>query len=155
LGKHKFAIEDQEYEVEVGTRQGTRVPVTVNGRAFDVELKSAAATMAIRSVRPAPGPAAGSVAPAPVAAPVAAPPPAATTASNGGGAGSIRAPMAGLVLAVKVKVGDAVEVGTEVLVLEAMKMENAIITDTAGTVSAIHVQAQQTVNQGDVMVEIG
>jgi len=40
VAKHKFAINDAEYEVEVGARHGSRVEVSVNGKAYDVELKS-------------------------------------------------------------------------------------------------------------------
>src|SRR6187397_1402006 len=42
LATHKFAINDREYEVEVGSRQGNRVQVTVNGTLYDVELKPSA-----------------------------------------------------------------------------------------------------------------
>ena len=62
--------------------------------------------------------------------------------------------MAGLVLAIKTEVGAQVAVGDELIVLEAMKMENTIAAHTAGTVRSIKVQAQQTVNQGDLLVEV-
>ena len=62
--------------------------------------------------------------------------------------------MAGLVLSVKVKVGDQVNAGDELLVLEAMKMENAITAHRCGTVKRVAVDAQQVVNQDDVLVEI-
>ena len=55
LAKHKFAINDKEYEVEVGARQGRNVQVTVNGKPFDVELKPARwqCPVAARPVQPA------------------------------------------------------------------------------------------------------
>ena len=55
---------------------------------------------------------------------------------------------------VLVAVGDAVEAGQAVLVLEAMKMENHINAETAGTVQEIRVAAGDTVGTGDVLVVI-
>lgn len=147
MGTHKFSIDDREFEVEVGTRRGTTVPVTVNGKSYTVELKSEASAMALRATPSTPPPATAAAAPA--AAPAPAP------AAVAEGAGVVRAPMAGLVLAVKVKVGDVVEEGTTLLLLEAMKMENAITAHVAGTVKSVTAQPQQTVNQGDPLVEIG
>jgi biotin carboxyl carrier protein len=67
---------------------------------------------------------------------------------------SIRAPIAGKVVKVLVAVGDAVAVGTAVIVLEAMKMENELIAERGGTVHAIHKQAGQAVDTGDLLVEL-
>jgi glutaconyl-CoA decarboxylase len=52
-------------------------------------------------------------------------------------------------------VGATVKTGDELLVLEAMKMENAITATRDGTVKRIAVQPQQTVKQGDLLLEIG
>lgn len=54
-----------------------------------------------------------------------------------------------------VAVGDAVEVGQALAVLEAMKMENQIVADKAGTITEIKVTAGQSVGSGDVIMEIG
>lgn len=66
----------------------------------------------------------------------------------------ITAPMPGLVVDVVVEVGQQVSAGDGVVILEAMKMENEIRTSGAGIVENIRVSAGQTVNQGDVMVEL-
>ena len=68
--------------------------------------------------------------------------------------GRVRAPMPGLVLRVEVKVGQAVQAGAGLVVLEAMKMENEIRTPAAGRVSAIHVEPGQPVEKGTVLVEV-
>ena len=101
--------------------------ITVNGNTYvvDVEEVGAAAPVA----RPA-APVA-----APVAAPAAAPAPAAKPAAPAApvaGGEPVKAPMPGTILDVKVKVGDTVEAGTVVCVLEAMKMENEIPAPKAG-----------------------
>ncbi len=66
----------------------------------------------------------------------------------------LRAPIAGKVVKVLVAVGDAVAPGTAVIVLEAMKMENELIAERGGTVTAVHKQAGQAVDTGDVLVEL-
>jgi biotin carboxyl carrier protein len=67
---------------------------------------------------------------------------------------SIRAPIAGKVVKVLVSVGDQVAPGTAVIVLEAMKMENELAAERGGTVKAVHKQAGQAVDTGDLLVEI-
>jgi biotin carboxyl carrier protein len=67
---------------------------------------------------------------------------------------TIRAPIAGKVVKVLVAQGDAVTAGTPVIVLEAMKMENELVASADGTVSAIHKQAGQAVDTGDLLVEL-
>jgi acetyl-CoA/propionyl-CoA carboxylase biotin carboxyl carrier protein len=62
--------------------------------------------------------------------------------------------MQGTIVKVLVEVGDAVETGQGVVVLEAMKMENQINAERAGTVTAVKVAAGDTVGGGDVLVVI-
>ena len=68
---------------------------------------------------------------------------------------TIVAPLPGKVIEVKVKVGDAVAVGQEVAVLEAMKMENSITSDAAGYVKQILVVAGENVATDTVLIELG
>jgi acetyl-CoA/propionyl-CoA carboxylase biotin carboxyl carrier protein len=76
------------------------------------------------------------------------------SATGGGGNGSITAPMQGTIVKVLVAVGDAVDAGQGVLVLEAMKMENHINAEAGGTVKEIRVAAGDLVGTGDVLVVI-
>ncbi len=62
--------------------------------------------------------------------------------------------MQGTIVKVLVEVGQQVEAGQAVVVLEAMKMENQIAADKAGTVAEIKVTAGDTVGAGDVVVVI-
>ena len=70
------------------------------------------------------------------------------------GSGSVTVPMQGTIVKVLVNVGDTVEEGQTVCVLEAMKMENNIAADKAGTVTEVKVEAGQSVGSGDVVVTI-
>jgi biotin carboxyl carrier protein len=67
---------------------------------------------------------------------------------------TLRAPIAGKVVKVLVAMGDEVAPGTPVIVLEAMKMENEIVAERGGKVTAVNKQAGQAVETGDVLVEL-
>jgi acetyl-CoA/propionyl-CoA carboxylase biotin carboxyl carrier protein len=79
------------------------------------------------------------------------------SSSGSGGAvasGSVEAPMQGTIVKVLVEVGQTVEVGVGIVVLEAMKMENQINAEKAGTVKEIKVAAGDTVGGGDILAAI-
>ncbi|MBQ5393075.1 MAG: biotin/lipoyl-binding protein [Bacteroidaceae bacterium] len=95
----------------------------------------------------APAPKAAPAASAPVAAPVAAPAPAA-------GAKTVTAPLPGSITKVSVKVGDTVAAGDTVLMMEAMKMENSITAEFAGTVKAVLCKEGDQVQSGQALVEL-
>lgn len=67
--------------------------------------------------------------------------------------GQITAPLAGVVVEIRVSVGDELEAGTTVLVLEAMKMQNEVQIPHDGTITAIHAEAGQNVDKGVLLVE--
>ena len=71
--------------------------------------------------------------------------PGATDTDDGGG---LTAPMPGKVLQVLVEVGQSVEAGTTLMVLEAMKMEHRIVAASDGVVTAVHFNADDQVEQG-------
>ena len=75
-------------------------------------------------------------------------------AGAGGGSGAVSVPMQGTIVKILVEVGQEVEAGTTVCVLEAMKMENNITADKAGTVKEIKVAPGDSVGSGDVVVVI-
>ena len=78
----------------------------------------------------------------------------ATGASASGGDGKITVPMQGTIVKIQVAVGDKVQSGDILLVLEAMKMENNIASDVDGTVSEIGVSEGVSVGGGDVVIVI-
>jgi acetyl/propionyl-CoA carboxylase alpha subunit len=74
--------------------------------------------------------------------------------AGGAGSGTVVAPMPGKVVAVRVAVGDTVEVGQPLVVLEAMKMETTLVAEIAGTVKTINATAGTMADAGTVLVEI-
>ena len=70
------------------------------------------------------------------------------------GGWSLRAPLTGVVMEVRVSAGDEVEAGTVLLVVEAMKMLNELRSRVAGVVAAVNVEERQRVEIGTVVVEI-
>jgi acetyl-CoA/propionyl-CoA carboxylase biotin carboxyl carrier protein len=89
------------------------------------------------------------------AAPVARRAPRAAAASSAGaGGGNVAAPMQGTIVKVLVEVGQEVKVGDPVVVLEAMKMENQLQAEKAGTVKSVNVKPGDKVGSGDVLVVI-
>ncbi|NCC18269.1 MAG: biotin/lipoyl-binding protein [Bacteroidia bacterium] len=69
--------------------------------------------------------------------------------------GTIKTPLPGVILEVNVKVGDRVSIGQQLLILEAMKMENRIDSDLAGVVTQINVDRGSSVLEGDALITIG
>ena len=121
MNKYQYKVQGVDYDVEIEEVEGNLAKVSVNGIPFEVELKRPINPVhAIKKPKvAAPKPAAP--APAPAAAPVAAAPAAAPGSGN-----PVKAPLPGTISSISVKVGDQVNVGDTVLVLEAMKMQNNI-----------------------------
>ena len=70
------------------------------------------------------------------------------------GGGVVKAPMPGLVVRVEVAVGQRVEVGAGLVVVEAMKMENELRASRPGVVETVHVAAGQTVDKGAPLITL-
>lgn len=67
----------------------------------------------------------------------------------------VLAPMPGKILQLKVSEGDIIKVGDNLLILEAMKMENEIVADISGNVKKINVALNDMVDTGDILMVIG
>jgi acetyl-CoA/propionyl-CoA carboxylase biotin carboxyl carrier protein len=80
--------------------------------------------------------------------------PTASHGAAGAGAGDIAVPMQGTIVKLMVAVGDTVTAGQAVCVLEAMKMENNIMSEIDGTVKTVKVEVGQTVGAGDIVVVV-
>ena len=131
--------------------------ITVNGQVYVVQVEegiTAAAQGAPVVTIPAAPVFQQAVAPAPVAAPVAAPAPVAAAPSGAAGSITVESPMPGKILSVEKKVGDSVEAGQTIMILEAMKMENEIVAPEAGTIASINVSVNQSVEAGEVLATL-
>ena len=153
MNKYQYKVQGVDYEVEIEEVEGNIAKVNVNGIPFEVELqKPINAAKHPTMTRPkvdAPKPAA-----APAPAPAAAAAPAQPAAPVGAGS-PVKAPLPGTIIDIKVAVGQQVSVGDVVLVLEAMKMQNNIEAEYAGTVTSITVKPGDTVMEGSVLLTIG
>ena len=141
MKEYKYRINGNEYAVSINEVSDTTAKVTVNGAEYNVEWKKPVEEKPVVKVQP--------VAAKPAAAPAPAAKPAAPAPAGGY---SIKTPLPGVIIDVKVNVGDTVAKGQTVVVLEAMKMENNINADRDGKVAAIQVAKGDTVADGAVLV---
>lgn len=117
--------------------------ITVNGQAYEVEVEEVGGFTGATETPAAP---AKAVPAAPAAQPAAKSAPA--------GAETIKAPMPGTILAVNVQEGASVKKGQVLLILEAMKMENEIMSPRDGVVGAVLTSKGSSVNTGDALVAL-
>ncbi|MCW4121172.1 biotin/lipoyl-containing protein [Segatella copri] len=156
MAKYEYKVKGVDYVVEIQDIEGNIANVTVNGIPFEVEMKqpvksskqkvklseerrvkseefdsssSSSATNASFSTTNKPAAAAASGKP-------------------------VVAPLPGTINEIKVKVGDKVNTGDTVVVLEAMKMQNNIDAETSGTITSINVNKGDAVMEGDTLVTI-
>ena len=129
------------FEIEVGELTGGTAQVMVNGKPYKITIEKSDKPDGATGTVPA-NPSVS--APASTARKIAPP-----------GAGSITAPIPGLILDIMVKAGDRVEAGDTVVIMEAMKMENNIVSNIAGTVKEITVQKGAHVKTGNLIMVIG
>lgn len=137
MKKFKFTIRGNEYEVQINSFEDNIAEVDVNGSIYQVELsEQVKTTKTPKLVRPKPVPT-KEAKPKPVS-----------------GLSKVEAPLPGTIFKVEVREGDSVKKGQTILIMEAMKMENNILTEKDGVVNKVHVVEGDAVLQGDVLVEI-
>jgi biotin carboxyl carrier protein len=153
MNKYQYKVQGVDYEVEIAEVEGNIATVNVNGITFELELQ--------KPINAAKHPSMNMPkveTPKPVT-PVQAEAPKhqqsqQTTAATGSGT-PIKAPLPGTITDIKVVVGQKINVGDTVIVLEAMKMQNNIEAELAGTVTAINVNRGETVMEGAVLLTVG
>jgi len=157
-------VEPPVKEAPVKSENLRRFNVFVNDQYFEVGVDALDGAPMVSYVQPpmaAPVPAAlaapAAAAPAPPtppapAAPAAAPEPAPAADVEGV---ALAAPMPGMIVRYEKQVGDEVSEGETIVVLEAMKMENALPSPATGTVKAINFASGDSVAKGDVLCVIG
>jgi len=132
MKKFQITFKGQVYELDVEEIGGSSAPVANRTVSVPTTVSTPVVNQAPKAATPK-------------AAPAATP----------AGAQTILAPMPGKILGVKVKKGDSVKRGDVLCILEAMKMENEIMANQAGTVSDVRAIVGQTVSTGDVLVVMG
>ena len=145
MKEYKYTINGNKYEVAIGEIVDNIATLTVNGEEFKVEMEKQA-----EKPRPRPLPRREGNS--------------SSTADNGndstpsqGGAGGgypLKAPLPGDITDILVEVGQEVNAGDNVIVLEAMKMANNLQAEKSGKVAAICVQVGQSVMEDEALVVI-
>ena len=145
MKEYKYKINGNLYNVVIGDIEENIAHVEVNGTHYTVEMekKPKAAPAPKPVVRPAAKPAAAPAAAAPAAKPAA-----------GGAKSGVKSPLPGVILDIKVNVGDEVKKGQTIIILEAMKMENSINADKDGKIAAINVSKGESVLEGTDLIII-
>lgn len=145
MKKYKFTINGNQYETEILSIEEGNTEILVNGTKYTVELeKSIVVPKTPTLVRSHSVP---STDVHPSVSKTRSP-------SAPKGNGTIQSPLPGSILKIFVSVGDTVRIGQQLLILEAMKMENNIESDKAGTVLSIQKQEGESVMEGDVLITI-
>ena len=157
MAKYQYTVKGVDYEVEIQDIEGNIANVTVNGIPFEVEMKQPvkagkqkvklseerrAEESEERRVKSEESNSSSASA-------------ASTSSASTAAAGKpVVAPLPGTINEIKVKVGDKVNAGDTVVILEAMKMQNNIEAETSGTITSINVNKGDAVIEGDTLVTI-
>ena len=154
MAKYQYTVKGVDYEVEIQDIEGNIANVTVNGIPFEVEMKQP-----VKAGKQKVKLSGEQKESAPTATPTATATPAATTTAAAQPAAAacgkpVVAPLPGTINEIKVKVGDKVNAGDTVVILEAMKMQNNIEAETSGTITSINVNKGDAVMEGDTLVTI-
>ncbi|MEI7725438.1 MAG: biotin/lipoyl-containing protein [Bacteroidota bacterium] len=142
MKKFNFIINGNAYEVEVLGFEENIAKIEVNGTHYDVEvlkdLKMTKTPTLVRAEAPKPTSRESKI------------PRTITQTTNV----AIKAPLPGTIITVLVKAGDKVALGQKLLTMEAMKMENNVLSEKDGVVKVVLVKPGQAVAQNEVLVEI-
>ena len=161
MKEYKYKINGNEYSVAIIDLEGDKAAVEVNGVSYQVDILTEGYTApaprpaAKPAAAPAPAPAGAPAAPAPAPQPIAPAAPAAEPAAPAGKGTAVQSPLPGVILDIKVAVGDQVKAGQTVAILEAMKMENNINAECDGVIAAIKVAKGDNILEGSDIVIIG
>jgi biotin carboxyl carrier protein len=140
MKEFKFTISGNEYEVEILKLEGGLAKIEVNGTLYEVELHKKEEV--------------ASKTPILMRTPVPTTKGAHKIKKSKGGLYKVVAPLPGNVLQVFVKEEDEIKKGDKLLLYEAMKMENTIVSEKSGRVKSIKVKAGDAVLQDDLLVEL-
>ena len=168
MNKYQYKVKGVDYEVEIAEVEGKIARVNVNGIPFEIEMQkpiNAAKHPALAATKKATAPSSSPEGDTKVqqqsagatSVPVggAAATATAATATSAVAGNAVKSPLPGTITEILVSVGQQVNIGDTVVVLEAMKMQNNIEAEYAGTVKAINVNKGDSVMEGAVLITIG
>ncbi|MCA1756521.1 MAG: biotin/lipoyl-binding protein [Bacteroidales bacterium] len=138
MKNYKFTISGNSYEVDIIDFDGDLAKIEVNGTPYMVEVHQQVKQVKTPTL----------------VRPVAREPHKKIEKTEGGARITVKSPLPGVIIQINVSQGDKVTRGQKLLVMEAMKMENEIKSDTDGVITAIKVAPGQSVLQDEVMLEI-
>jgi biotin carboxyl carrier protein len=142
MKKFSFIINGNNYEVEIQGFEENVARVEVNGTSYNVEvqkeLKVRKTPTLVRAESPQPSRKESKI------------PRIASRTTNL----AVKAPLPGTIISVLVKEGEKVAIGQKLLTMEAMKMENNVLSEKDGIVRVVRVKPGETVAQNDILVEI-
>jgi biotin carboxyl carrier protein len=141
MKKYKFTIRGNQYDVHLKDIEDNIAELDVNGTIYEVEIHgevktTKTPTLIRKPVEKMPGE--GQI-----------------KKSASSGKHKVTAPLPGTILKINVTVGDVVTEGQNLMIMEAMKMENQIQTSKGGEITSIKVNVGDSVLQDDVLIEIG
>lgn len=144
MKKYKFTIQGNTYQVDILSVEDNIAELEVNGSHYSVDIheEKRKSTKTPKLVRKPVVPSSESD-----KAKTSKPQVRSSTAA-------VKAPLPGTILEIKVKVGDKVKFGDNLLIMEAMKMENNISSDRDGIVKALKVNVGDSVLEGDTLLEV-
>ena len=140
MKKYKFTIKGNDYEVRIREVENNMALIEVNGTEYNVQLHNEVKqSKTPKLVRPN----------------VTQKPGEGTISKKPAGSGfAVKAPLPGSIFKIIVKEGDEVKKGDNLLIMEAMKMENNVLAEKDGVVKTIKVKLGESVLQGDVLIEM-
>lgn len=143
MKRYQITLDGRTFDVQVlGDPRQEQVEVEVDGRRLMVEVKASAAGDETALTTPAPEPA-----PATTTASIAAPGAAAVSGNR------VVAPLPGVIKSIAVRPGQRVAPGDELLVIDAMKMDNVLRASREGIVETIHIATGHQIAHGQLLLE--
>ncbi|MEA4812843.1 MAG: biotin/lipoyl-containing protein [Anaerolineaceae bacterium] len=142
----KVEIDGQVYQVKILEVQGDAVVTEVDGNSFEVKLDKETAQAAPRLEAASAAPAKQESAPAA---------PKVQVVSEGESAMTLKSPLPGTIVEIKVKPGQSVKNGEVLMILEAMKMKNSIRSSRDGVVAEIYVNPKDQVKHNQPLLRYG
>ena len=141
----KLDINGKEYTVKIEEFGSKEATLEVNGKKYVVGLKDLGKELNLGSVREI-------VTPLATSDPIVSTPK--TNVASTGGSGEVLSPLPGLILNVMVNVGDKVTNGQNIMIMEAMKMENDVVATKDGVIKTINVKNGDNISEGDILATI-